>query len=241
MIGLGTIFNVGAIVVGGFFGVFFGKFLTARYQEILITACGLFTTFMSVGGVMEKMLTISDGTLSSGYTMMMIFSFTFGAILGEWIDLDTKMKQFGEWLKQKTGNNGDSTFVTAFVTASLTVCIGAMAIVGSIQDGILGDPSTLITKGIIDFVIITTMSASLGRGCAFSAIPVGICQGTMTLLARLIEPILNDSAMWNISLTGNILIFCVGINLLRDRKIKVANLLPVLLFAVIWTYLPFGN
>ncbi|MBQ1366953.1 MAG: DUF554 domain-containing protein, partial [Firmicutes bacterium] len=132
----------------------------------------------------------------------------------------------------------DADFVNAFVTTSLTVCIGAMAIVGSIQDGILGDYSTLAVKSVLDFVILIVLTSSLGKGSIFSAIPVFLLQGGMTLLARLISPIFTDTAIANISLIGSILIFCVGINLVWGKKIRVANMLPALVLAVIAAFLP---
>lgn len=137
--------------------------------------------------------------------------------------------------RQQPGN----LFVDGFVTASLTVCIGAMAVVGAIQDGIMGDYSILLAKTVLDFIIVMVMTASMGKGCIFSAIPVGLFQGFFTLLARLIEPLITDEAMANLSLTGSMLIFCVGLNLVWGKKVKVANMLPTIVFAVIWPFLPF--
>ena len=165
----------------------------------------------------------------------MVLSIAIGSLIGEWIDLDRRMEQFGQWLKKTTGNAKERLFADAFVTASLTVCIGAMAIVGSIQDGLSGDYTTLLTKGILDLIIICVMTASLGKGCIFSAIPVAILQGTVTLLARSIEPIMTEAALSNLSFVGNILIFCVGVNLVwENTRIKVANMLPAIVIAVLW-------
>ena len=124
------------------------------------------------------------------------------------------------------------------MTASLTVCIGAMAIVGSIQDGIYGDYSILATKAVLDLIIVMVMTCSFGKGCAFSALPVAVLQGGMTGLARLIEPVMTGEALANLSLIGSILIFCVGLNLVWGKKIRVANLLPALVIAVIIAFLP---
>ena len=164
----------------------------------------------------------------------MIAALGIGAVVGEFIDLEGKIEKFGEWLKRKTGNSGDAGFVGAFVTASLTVCIGAMAIVGSIEDGAAGNHSILFAKAVLDMVIIMVMAASLGKGCIFSAIPVGILQGTVTALAVLIRPYITDAAMNNLSLVGSVLIFCVGVNLFWGKKIRVANLLPSLIIAAAW-------
>lgn len=237
MIGLGTMINTVAIIIGGLAGSVFGKRMTERYQEILMKAMGLCVIFLGIAGVLEKMFTVQDGKLSSGGTMMMIASFAIGSLTGEWLNIAHHMNRFGEWLKKKTGNSKDKVFVDAFVTASLTVCIGAMAVVGSIQDGILGDYSTLLMKAILDFVIICVMTASMGKGCAFSAIPVAIFQGSITLLARGIEPVMTEDALHNLSLVGSMLIFCVGVNLIWEKKFKVANMLPAIVVAVVWAFL----
>ena len=113
-----------------------------------------------------------------------------------------------------------------------------MAIVGAIQDGIMGDHSTLAVKAVLDFIIIAVMSSSLGKGCAFSAIPVFVFEGSVTLLARLVSPIMTDLATAYLSLVGSVLIFCVGINLVWGKMIRVANMLPAIVLAVIAAYLP---
>ena len=129
----------------------------------------------------------------------------------------------------------------AFVTASLTVCIGAMAIVGSIEDGINGNHAILFAKAVLDFVIILIMASSLGKGSVFSAVPVGILQGGVTLLSGLIAPMLTDAAMHNLSTVGSILIFCVGLNLMFGKKVRVGDMLPALIVAAVWPALPFGG
>ena len=234
------IINVTAIVAGGVMGLLFGKKLTERYQSNLMMASALCVLFIGVSGCMEQMLKLTENGLSSSGSMMMIACFAVGALLGEWIDLDTKMERFGEWLKEKTKSDGDNAFVDAFVTASLTVCIGAMAVVGSIRDGIYGDYSILTAKAVLDMIIVAIMTASMGKGCIFSAIPVGVFQGAMTLLAKVIEPFLTDEGLVDMSLTGSVLIFCVGVNLIWGKKVKVANLLPAIFLAAVWPYFPWA-
>ena len=236
MIGLGTILNVAAIVAGGLIGLVFSRAISARYQQTLMQAIGVCVIFVGIGGAVQEMMTVTADGLQSGGTMMVVISYAVGSLLGEWIDLERRMEQFGTWLKVKTGNAREKQFVDAFVTASLTVCIGAMAIVGAIQDGLSGDHSTLALKAMLDMVIICVMSASMGKGCLFAAIPVGILQGAVTLLARAIQPLMTEAALANLSLTGSILIFCVGINLLWEKKLKVANMLPSIVVAVILAF-----
>lgn len=239
MIGLGTLINVAGIILGGLIGLFCGKLITQSVQDTLMKSNGVCVLFLGIAGTLEQMITIQDGHLQSGGTMMMILSLSIGALIGEWINLDHRMEQFGKWLKQKTGNAKDRMFVDGFVTASLTVCIGAMAVVGALQDGISGNYSTLLTKAILDLIIICVMTASMGKGCIFSAIPVALFQGTITLLARSIEPIMTETALSNLSFVGNMLIFCVGVNLVwENTRIKVANMLPAIVIAVAWAFFP---
>ncbi len=233
MIGLGTIINSAGIVLGGIAGLLFGRFLKARFQDSLNMACGISVLFIGIAGAMEGMLQIQDGELGSGQALMIVICLALGALIGEAIDIEACFEAFGEWLKRKTGNAKDKNFVDGFVTASLTVSIGAMAIVGAIQDGISRDWSILATKGILDFVIVLVMTCSLGKGCMFSAIPVFVFEGAMTLLAALIRPLMTEAALSNLSLIGSILIFCVGLNLIWGKKIRVANLLPSILITVI--------
>lgn len=236
MVGLGTIINVFAIIVGGVVGLLFGKKMKTGYQNTLMVSGGVCTMFIGIAGAMEKMLSVNGGALVSGGTMMIIGSIAAGALIGEILDIEGAMERFGRWLKMKTKSEKDSNFINAFVTASLTVCIGAMAVVGAINDGIAGDYSILATKAILDFIIIFIMTASMGKGCIFSALPVAAFQGSITALARVLQPLMTEKAMSNLSLTGSILIFCVGINLVWGKKVKVANLLPSLIIAVAWAF-----
>ncbi|MBQ6367363.1 MAG: DUF554 domain-containing protein [Erysipelotrichaceae bacterium] len=229
--GLGTIVNVLAIIIGGLFGYFLKDRLSDSLKDTLQKTMGVSTILLGIAGVLEKMLIITDGAVHAEGSLKMILCLTFGAIVGELIDLEKQFDRFGEWLKQHSGNSQDNSFLNAFITASLTVSIGAMAIIGSINDVLYQDPTILFAKALLDFSIILVFAASLGKGSIYSAIPVGILQGSMTLLAALIAPLMSAAALDNIALVGSALIFCVGINLLIGKTVKVANLLPSLLFA----------
>ena len=231
MIGLGTIVNVVAIIAGGVCGLLFGKLMGARLQEGLNMACGVCVLFLGIGGAMQGMLTVDGGAVVSGASLLIIASIVLGTLVGEAIDIDRWVNRLGAWLKKKSGSANDATFVDGFVTASITVCVGAMAVVGSIQDGIYADHSTLFAKAILDFIIVMCFSCSLGKGCAFSALPVGVFQGSITALAVFIKPFMTDAALVNLSLVGSILIFCVGVNLVWGQRIRVANMLPAVLVA----------
>ena len=233
---IGTIVNTGAIIAGGICGHLFGKLLKDRHQETLTMACGIGTLFIGISGAMTYM--VRNDLFPDGGAMLVVICLALGGLIGEIINIEKGFESFGEWLKQKTGNARDTGFVNGFVTASLTVCIGAMAIVGSIQDGITGDWSTLGAKAVLDLIIIMVMTCSLGKGCVFSAIPVFFWEGAITLLAGFIKPLMTDAAMGYLSLVGNVLIFCVGINLIWGKKVRVANLLPAVVLSIAAAFLP---
>lgn len=239
MFGFGTILNCVAIVAGGLLGMVFGKFLNSRLQEGLTKTCGVSVLFIGIVGTMEKMLSIQGQALTSSGTMLIVGCLALGTLIGEIFNIEGAFERFGQWLKVKTGNAKDGGFVDAFVNASFTVCIGAMAIVGSIEDGIRGNWSILAAKAVLDLIIIMMMTCAMGKGCLFSAIPVGILQGSVTLLAKLLQPLMTDGAMWNVSTIGLILIFCVGVNLVWGKKLRVANMLPAVILAIAAAFLPF--
>lgn len=239
MIGTGTIINVLAIVIGGGIGLLGGKWLNERTQETLIRSMAVCVLFVAIGGVMTEMLVLEDGGLTTQGTLMLVISMALGGLVGELLNLDDRLEGFGRWLREKSGNSRDTRFLDGFITATMTVSIGAMAIVGAVQDGIYGDYTVLAAKSLMDFVIILVMASSMGKGCLFSAIPVGILQGSVTVLARLVQPLLTETALSNLSLVGSALIFCVGLNLIWKKTIRVANLLPALLFAIGYAFLPF--
>ena len=237
MIGLGTLINVAAIVVGGGIGLAGGKRLSSRAQQTLIRGLAVCVLFVAIGGVMEEMLVVENGALRTRGTLMLVVSIALGGLMGELLDLDRRLEGFGRWLREKSGNGRDSRFLDGFITATMTVSIGAMAIVGAVEDGIHGDYTILAAKSLMDFVIILVMASSLGKGCLFSAIPVGLLQGSVTLLSRLVQPLLTPAALSALALVGSALIFCVGLNLLWEKTIRVANLLPALVVAVAYALL----
>lgn len=238
MIGLGTVINCAGILAGGLLGLLLGRFVKDNVQDSLTKTCGICTLFIGLAGAMTGMLSVQETGLVSGGSMLVIGCLAIGTLLGELLNIEHAFERFGQWLKIKTGNAGEKGFVDAFVTASLTVCIGAMAIIGSIQDGIAGDYSILTAKAVLDLIIIMVMTCALGNGCIFSAIPVALLQGSITLLASLLRPVMTDGALSNLSLIGSILIFCVGVNLVWGKKLRVANMLPAVIIAVIAAFLP---
>lgn len=234
MIGMGTLINAAAVLAGGLLGILFGKLLKKNLQDILVCACGLSTIFIGASGVFEKMFVVNDNAITSDGALMVIICMCLGGLIGEIIGIEKQTENFGEWLKKKSNSTGDNTFVIGFLNASFTTCIGAMAILGPIKDALYGDLSILLAKSVLDCVIVFAMTSSYGKGCIFCVIPIVVIQGFFTLCAKLIEPLMTEVALHNFSLVGSILIFGVGINLVFGKKIKVANFLPALVFAVAW-------
>jgi len=237
MIGVGTIINTAAIFIGGVVGTFAGKIINERMQDTLEKTCGVAVLFLGIAGALEKMFTVSDGKIVTGGSMMLVLCLVLGSFVGELINIEKGFEKFGLWLRKKTKNEEDEGFVDGFLNATFTVCIGAMAIIGSIEDGITGNYTILASKAVLDFIIVMVLTCTMGKGCIFSAIPVFVFQGAVTLLAVLIKPIMTTAALNGISFVGSVLIFCVGINLVWGKKIRVANLLPSLVFAVIASYI----
>ena len=240
MFATGTIVNTVAIAVAGVLGAFAKGALTDKMQDALIKCCGVSVVFVSIAGVMEGMLSVEGGTLATANSMLVVISMVVGTFIGELIGIEEAFESFGVWLRHTSGNDSDTCFVDAFVVASLTVCVGAMAIVGAIEDGVSGDSSTLVIKSVLDFIIILVMTSSMGKGAAFSAVPIFLLEGSFTVLGRLIAPYLIDRAIFNLSLVGSILIFCVGVNLVWGKTVRVANMLPAIVIAAAIAYLPAG-
>ena len=233
MVGLGTIINTTFIIIGGIIGLLLSNLFSSSMQDSLKKACGISVIFISIAGAMEQMLTINQNNLISKNSMMIVICMLLGTFIGEIIDIDNKFEIFAKWLKNKTGNNKDDDFVNAFLTASFTVCIGAMAVVGAIEDGLTGDWTTLFIKSILDLIIVAVLSSSMGKGAIFSAIPVLIVEGFITIFAKIIQPIITENCLNYLSLIGSLLICAVGINLIFKNIIKISNMLPSLIIAII--------
>ncbi len=224
---MGLIVNVVAIVLGGFIGLTFGRFIKEKMQETVMIALGIGVIYIGASSTFTA--------LADSDSVMMIISLALGAVIGELIDIDGYLIRFGQWLRKVSKNEKDAQFITGFVEASMTVSVGAMAILGPMNEVLYGDSSVLISKAMIDFVFIILLTIGYGKGCMFSAIPVGIVQGSVALLSFGLKYVLNPQSFTNISLVGGILISMIGINMAFQKKIRVANLLPSLVIAVIFT------
>lgn len=237
MFGLGTIINTIAVIVGGLLGLLLKNGIKSGVHNILMQACGVSTIFIGSTGVISKMLVIADGKIETTGTMLLIFSLVIGSFVGELLNIERKMDTAGEKIKQMVKRQNDTMFVDGFVNVSLIICVGAMAIVGSMQDGINGDYSMLAAKAVLDFVIVMIFASTHGIGSIFSALPLFIYQGAITVIAAIFGSFVSDGVINNLSLVGSALIFCVGVNLCFGKKIKVGNMLPALVVAALYSVL----
>lgn len=237
MIGIGTLINTAGIIAGGVLGAVFGKSLKERHRQSLCRVCGVSVLFVGISGALEGMMKVEGGSLTAVHSMLVVICLVLGTMLGELINIEGGFERFGNWLKIKSKSENDAGFLDAFLTATFTVCIGAMAVVGSIEDGVSGDWTVLGIKTVLDTIIIIAMTSSMGKGCIFSAIPVLLFQGLVTVLAVLIKPLFTELAISYLSMIGSVLIFCVGINLIWGKRIRVANMLPALIFAIAAAFL----
>lgn len=242
MIGLGTIVNVSAIILGSCLGLILRNGLPKRWQETIIY--GISLSVIVIGLQMA---------LKSNNLMIVILSLVLGSIIGEIINIENKLNQFGEFLGKKIfkekelENNGKSknkvvskAIAEVFVNATLIYCIGAMAIIGSINDGLRGDYSVLFAKSILDGVIAIILTANLGIGVLFSAISVGIYQGTLTALASILGPFMTEFLITEISATGGVMIVAIGFNMMKITKIRIGNMLPgILCVPIVMKFLQF--
>ncbi|MGN0468654.1 MAG: DUF554 domain-containing protein [Acutalibacteraceae bacterium] len=223
---LGVLVNVATVLIGSTLGLIFKKGISKRFTDAVMIGIGLCTVCIGVSGM-----------LKGENILVAIISMVLGAIVGTWIDFDKRINQVGDFLSKKLKRSDEKVSVAeGFVTASLLFCIGAMTIIGSLEAGLKGDNTTLFTKSVLDLFSSMMLSASLGIGVIFASVFVLVFQGGLVLLSGLLEPVLNDAAVAEITCVGSLMILALGLNLLGITKIKVANYFPALVFAPIICY-----
>lgn len=237
MMGLGTLINALGVLGGGFIGILIGHRISKNMQEAIMKAAAISVVFLGIVGVCEHALKLSENKIVSQGAMMLVVSLTLGTLIGEMLNIERLFENLGNYLKRVTKSNKDNRFVDSFVMSSLTICIGAMSILGAIQDALFHDYSLLMAKTVLDAITILIFTATYGRGSIFSVIPLVAFQGGITVLAKFIEPIMTPTALSNLSLVGSVLIFCVGANIIWNLKIRIANMLPAIIIAVIFAFL----
>ena len=233
---LSVFINVAAVLLGGTIGLFFNRSFPQHIADTVMKGLALCVLLIGISGALE-----------GNYILITILSVALGGALGEWLDLDGRLNWLGQKLEEKFGakkNAGDSTIAPrkslaeGFVSASMLFCVGAMAIVGSLQSGLTGDHSTIIAKSLIDGIAAILLASSLGAGVLFSAAAVFVYQGSIVLLAETLEPLLDAATVAEMSCAGSLLIVGLALNMLDLTKLKVTNYIPAvflpILFFQIW-------
>ena len=229
---LATFINAGLVLLGSILGLIFKNAISEKLCAALITVLGLCVTTIGI--------TSAIGTQN---TLCVILCMAIGTLIGEKINIEQKMDRIGDTLKAKLVRKGEgnSRFTESFVSATVLFCVGAMAINGSLQAGMNGDYSILISKGVIDGITSITFAAAMGIGVMFSIIPLIIYQGALTLLAAWVGPYLGSAVTGEMSAVGGVIIIGIGLNMLNlpKEKLRVGNMLPAIFLPIL--YVPLSN
>ena len=232
---IGTYVNVAAIAAGSLVGMLLKRGIPERVNKAILKAEGIAIFIIGLNGVLTTMLFVgAGGRLEADGAVLLLVSLLIGCLIGEGFNIEDRLTGLGESFERKFKANNLSQ---GFVTASLIFVVGAMAIVGSLNDGLSGDSTVLFMKALLDGITSIVLAASLGAGVIFSAIPVFAYQGTITMLARLIAPYISDEPIRLISMVGYAIVMAIGVNFIAETKIRVANLLPALIVPVLYYYI----
>ena len=219
----GTIFNSLAVILGSMIGLTAGKFIPEKMNDTIFNCLGLFTIYVGV-----------NMTLKTEHSIAVLLSLVLGAVTGEILGIETKLNSLGDTLKAKIHTSNEK-FTDGFVSATLLFCVGSMAIIGSIEDGLRHNPEILMTKGIMDCIAGSMMAGAYGVGVMFSVIPMFIYQGALTLGASWAESVITESMYANISGLGGLMIMGIGLNMLKVTRLKLGDMLPGLVYVVFLT------
>ncbi len=219
---LGTIVNCVAIICGSLVGMLFKNGVPEKYNQTVMQAMGLAVVLVGI-----------KSAIGCDDLLIIIISLAIGSVLGEFIGIESYLERVGNFLESKFSNNSKG-FSVGFVTASLMYCVGSMAIVGSLESGLAGNHETLFAKACIDGIVGIILTTSLGIGVMFAAVPVLIYQGGITLMAGVLKPLLVPAVVSQMSGTGGLLILALGLNMLREKKIKVGNMLPAIFIPLVY-------
>ncbi|WP_461630111.1 DUF554 domain-containing protein [Labilibaculum euxinus] len=222
---IGTLVNVIAILIGGSLGLLFRTRIPDRMFKIVFQAIGIFTLYLGV-----------NMALKANELLLMVFSLVVGSLIGEFLRLEDRVENLSELLKRKIGSKDDK-FSTGFVTSFMLFCLGAMTILGSMEEGMGKEPTLLLTKSMMDGFSAVALAAVMGVGVLFSVIPLLIYQGGLTLLAALFGGVIPEAIITEMAGVGGVLIIGLGISILEIKKIKVLNMLPALLVEVLLCYI----
>lgn len=230
----GTLVNAAAVAAGGCLGLLLKKGVSKIDPDAVNKAMGVAVIVLGLNGVIASMFTVQEnGVLSSAGELLLIVSLVLGVIAGEALRIDERLNALSGLVERKLRLTG---FAQSFVNGTLIYCVGAMAIIGALNDGLRGDASVLYVKSLLDGISSVVLAATMGPGVIFAAIPVFLYQGAITFLAGALEPLLAGALLNQICAVGYCLVLCIGINFLGGVKIKTANLLPALLVPVLWCF-----
>lgn len=221
---IGTLINAGAVVAGSMIGWFLKSRMPERISEVGFQVIGLFTIFLGIYMAFK-----------TRNFLIIIFSIIAGTIIGELLDIEKYLDRFGRFLKKKIGSDNEN-FSEGMITAFLLFCMGSMTVLGAIEEGLEGTYNIYLAKSTLDGFSSIALSATLGMGVVFSAIPLLIYQGGLTFLAGSVENILSDVVINEVTAVGGIIILGLGINILKIKKLRTINMLPSLLVAGILAY-----
>lgn len=222
---MGTLINVIAVIIGSLIGILINRKLPEKIITIIFQVMGLFTLVLGI-----------SMSLKTEHYLIVIGSLVAGAVIGEWVDLDKYMNRWSENLKKRLKFR-NSKFTDGMITAFLLYCMGAMTILGAIEEGVEGSYDILMMKSLMDGVSSIALAAGLGIGVIFSAIPLLIYQGGLTLFSAMIGEHFTEVIISDLSATGGILLIGLGINILEIRHLKILNMVPALVIVVILSYL----
>lgn len=234
--GIGTVVNIVAIIVGAVAGLFFGKRFPEKVRLIIMQAVGLIVLFIGVSGLLAAVYTVDGSRLSTNYMMMVIFSLLLGSVIGQLLDIEGHLERAGDWLqgRMKRINHGNTRLSEGFCMCTILYCTGAMAIVGAMNDALLADPTVLFSKSILDGLTAVIFASTMGMGVAFSCLSVGLYQGLLTLLAALLQPLLTEVVIAQMSAVGSLIIIGIALNLLEIKKVAIGNMLPAIFLPLLW-------
>ena len=231
----GTIVNTVAVIAGGLIGLLCRRGLNEKIQQAMTYMLGIATCVIGANGLISTMITAgSDGRLSSSGELLLLVSLAVGTVLGELLRLDDRLSRLGDRIEARLGA---SNFSKGFISASLLFCVGAMTIIGALNDGLTGDSGVLLIKSALDFIAAIVLASTLGAGVPFAAVTVLVYQGALSLCAGFLAPVLAGELLQEICMVGYAVVLCIGINFFGGVKIKTANLLPSLLVPVVYNLL----
>lgn len=233
--GIGTAINAVLVIIGSLAGLLLKKAIPERLRESMTQALALATMTIGITGVINASSTVAEnGTLTGNYAILMVLSMAIGTFIGELINIEKHLDNIGDFFQKKFSSGDSSTFSQGFVTASLVFCVGSMAILGSLNDALLHDPTILITKSLLDMIMSVVFASTMGIGVMFSAITVIVYQGLITLCASFLSPLLTAEVVAQISFVGSILIAGIGLNFIYKPRLKLGNMLPAMFIPLVW-------